>query len=74
MVGLPTLRKVRGLDEVYFHGCPTLEAVFKADMLKPKAIKKTTVATGKKRAGGISNTAEGSKAKKQRGLKAAKRA
>ncbi|GAB1743895.1 hypothetical protein NU219Hw_g946t1 [Hortaea werneckii] len=34
--GLRKLRTMRGLEDVNFYGCPTVEALIKADMLKPK--------------------------------------
>ncbi|KAI7237739.1 hypothetical protein KC330_g2983 [Hortaea werneckii] len=51
--GLRKLRTMRGLDEVNFYGCPTVEALIKADMLKPKPKPK------KKRIGGTKRKAEG---------------
>ncbi|KAI6834356.1 hypothetical protein KC340_g6060 [Hortaea werneckii] len=51
--GLRKLRTMRGLDEVNFYGCPTVEALIKADMLKPKPKPK------KKRTGGTKRKAAG---------------
>ncbi|KAK4549700.1 hypothetical protein LTR36_005001 [Oleoguttula mirabilis] len=48
MPGLTTLGKIRGLEQVTFHGCPTLENLLKDDMLKPKPVKKGA-GGGKKR-------------------------
>ena len=39
VLGVPnikSLRKIRGLEDVRFIGCPTLEATYKAIMMKPK--------------------------------------
>jgi len=38
--GLRTLGKIRGLEEVIFHGCPTVERILKEGMLKPKPTRK----------------------------------
>ncbi|KAI7487071.1 hypothetical protein KC351_g2881 [Hortaea werneckii] len=43
------LRTMRGLEEVNFYGCPTVEALIKADMLKPKPKPKQKRTGGKKR-------------------------
>ncbi|KAI6842993.1 hypothetical protein KC340_g11703 [Hortaea werneckii] len=51
--GLRRLRTMRGLEEVNFYGCPTVEALIKADMLKPKPKPK------QKRTGGTKRKAEG---------------
>ncbi|KAI6886704.1 hypothetical protein KC363_g3885 [Hortaea werneckii] len=52
MPGLRKLRMMRGLEEVNFYGCPTVEALIKADMLKPKPKPK------KKQTGGTKRKAE----------------
>lgn len=51
--GLRKLRTMRGLEEVNFYGCPTVEALIKADMLKPKPKpkKKATDSTKRKTEG-----------------------
>lgn len=51
--GLRRLRTMRGLEEVNFHECPTVEALIKADMLKPtpKPKKKGTSGTKRKAEG-----------------------
>ncbi|KAI7286101.1 hypothetical protein KC345_g1293 [Hortaea werneckii] len=51
--GMRKLRAMRGLEEVNFYGCPTVEALVKADMLKPKPKPK------QKRMGGTKRKAEG---------------
>ncbi|KAI7162141.1 hypothetical protein KC349_g2305 [Hortaea werneckii] len=51
--GLRELRAMRGLQEVNFYNCPTVEALIKADMLKPKPRPK------KKETGGTKRKAEG---------------
>ncbi|KAI7199354.1 hypothetical protein KC343_g8335 [Hortaea werneckii] len=51
--GMRKLRAMRGLEEVNFYGCPTVEALIKADMLKPKPKPK------QKRTGGTKRKAEG---------------
>ncbi|KAI7011502.1 hypothetical protein KC318_g5150, partial [Hortaea werneckii] len=47
--GLRKLRTMRGLEEVHFYGCPTVEALIKADMLKPKPKPKKKGMGGRKR-------------------------
>lgn len=47
--GYAALMKIKGLDEVVFVGCPTLESKLKAGMLEPRAPKKDRSAGGKKR-------------------------
>ncbi|KAK5127484.1 hypothetical protein LTR85_006823 [Meristemomyces frigidus] len=47
--GVAGLAKIRGLDEVVFHGCPTIEAKLKDNMLKPKPVKKVGGGGGRKR-------------------------
>lgn len=45
MPGVPALNKVRGLESVTFHGCPTIEEVLKRKMLKPKPALKPKLTT-----------------------------
>ncbi|KAK5127485.1 hypothetical protein LTR85_006824 [Meristemomyces frigidus] len=40
MPGLSTLGRVRGLEEVVFEGCPSIESMLKENMLKPKPVKR----------------------------------
>ncbi|KAI7176760.1 hypothetical protein KC316_g3206 [Hortaea werneckii] len=47
--GMRKLRTMRGLEEVNFYGCPTVEALIKADMLKPKPKPKKKGMGGRKR-------------------------
>ena len=61
MAGLGTLHKFRGLTELNFRGCPTIEAAFKADMIKPK---KVITVTKQKRTISAVATAEASEAKR----------
>ncbi|KAI7199260.1 hypothetical protein KC343_g5628 [Hortaea werneckii] len=49
--GLRKLRTMRGLEEVNFYGCRTVEALIKADMLKPKPKPKKKGTGGTKRKG-----------------------
>lgn len=52
MPGYGALRAIRGLDEVTFVGCPTLEKLLKADMEKPKSMKKDSADAGKRKGRG----------------------
>lgn len=54
MPGVSALGKIKGLEEVTFHGCPEIEAAFKSDMLEPKPTKKTADGSKKRKGTGTS--------------------
>lgn len=66
VVGFGGLGRLRGLEEVIFHGCPELEKMLKSKMLQPKPKPDVGMGTKRKTGGDEGDAKTGTKRKKSK--------